>query len=998
MEISPKQWDRVKELFEGTLECSPHQRAAFLQRNTDDEVVRDEVNRLLAEHDDLGSFLSTPAFIDPRLHPTELGEQLVPGEVVAQRFRVIGFIALGGMSEVYKADDLRLDRMVVLKFLPKKLPEDGQSLERLSREAKAASALNHPNICTVYDFGEDAGRAFIAMEYVEGETLSALIKKGPLPVDEALKIAIAVASALNAAHSKGIVHRDIKPGNIMLTKGGTKLLDFGLARYERATIVDERTQNAFAGEGQIAGTLPYMSPEQLHGQEAGPRGDIFAFGAVLYEMVTGTRAFERQSIRDLITAVDRDQPTPIGESVKDVPRDLKRIIGRCLRKNPEDRYASMSEVARDLEDCYDSVTARSARFRWAVISGATILVVGLALAGFLLHSRRMDSLTAKDTIVLADFTNNTGDAIFDGTLTQGLSVQLEQSPFLSIISDEQVQQTLQMMGQKPDAKLTPKIARELCLRTGSAAVLDGSIAQIGQQYLLTLKAVNCANGESLASTEAKASDKNHVLDALGKTASEMRRKLGESLDTVQKFDTPSEQATTPSLEAWQAYSLAVRKLHAMDYSGAIPLWQRAIDLDLHFALAYAGLGFSYLELGDTALAAENFTTAYNMRDQVSEREKFLISDGYYRGVTGDLDKLVQNSELWVQTYPRDSAVFNELGAAYGMSGQPEKSLAAFIEAARFAPKSAMWNGNLAINYIALNRFEEARATIQKAQSQNVDSPYFRILLYQIDFLRNDAAGMEDQAAMSMGGPIEDQMLAAESDTAAYSGQLSKADALTKRAVDSAVRLQVKQNAAGYLAEAALRDALLGIGRVKYLAATALQTSTDRDTQAVVALALALSNNRRQAQGLANVLAKRFPEDTIARFYYLPMIHAAIALDDVQNSKAIDALRPASRYEFIPQASLFASYLRGTAYLDAPQGVLAANEFQRILDHPGMVTNGPIGALAHLQLGRAYALTGDTAKAKTSYQDFLALWKDADPDVPVLRQAKVEYAKLQQGSQ
>jgi eukaryotic-like serine/threonine-protein kinase len=633
--------------------------------------------------------------------------------------------------------------------------------------------------------------------------------------------------------------------------------------------------------------------------------------------------------------------------------------------------------------------------RWAILTTAAIVVIGLAMTGWLSFSRKAHVLTDKDTIVLADFTNTTGDPVFDGTLGRGLSVQLEQSPFLSIVSDQQVQETLQTMGQKPDAKLTPAIARELCQRISSAAVLDGSIAQIGQQYLLTLKAVSCVNGQSLASVEAQASDKNHVLDALGKTASEMRGKLGESLDTVQKFDVPLEQATTPSLEAWQAYNLAGRKLHAMDYSAAIPLWQRAISLDSKFALAYAGLGFTYLNLGETALAAENLKKAYELRDRVSEREKFLISEGYDSAVTGDLENKIQICELWVQTYPRDPGAFNELGAAYGMGGQSEKSLAAFIEAARLAPKSAMWNANLALNYTFLNRWDEARATIQQAQSQNVDTPYFRLQLYQIDFLRNDAAGMANQVAKSMGGPIEDRMLAIESDTAAYSGQLSKANGLTRRAIDSAIRMQVKQNAAGYLAAAALREALFGnVVKVAHPAAEALQISTDRDTEAVVALALALSNNRQQVQRLADDLAKRFPEDTIARFYYLPMIHAAVALEDSQDSKAIDALQLATRYEFVPQKSLYVSYLRGMAHLAARQGALAAAEFQRVLDHPGIVWNDPIGALAHVQLGRACALTGDTAKAKAAYQDFLALWKDADPDIPILRQAKEEYVRLQ----
>lgn len=637
---------------------------------------------------------------------------------------------------------------------------------------------------------------------------------------------------------------------------------------------------------------------------------------------------------------------------------------------------------------------RSRRLQWA-ISGATILVIGLAVSGWSLFSHKTRVLTDRDTIVLPDFTNTTGDPLFDGTLEQGLSVKLEESPFLSIISDERIQQTLQLMGQKPDAKLTPKIALEVCRRTGSAAVLDGSIAQIGERYLLTLKAVSCADGESLASTEAQASDKNHVLDALGKTATEMRRKLGESLNTVQKFDTPLEQATTSSLEALQALSLAASKLHAMDFAAAAAACQRAISLDPNFALAYACVGTAYSDLGQTTVAAENLRKAYAMRDKVSERERFLISAEYYLAVTGDLDTLVQNDELWAEVYPRDGVAFNELGAAYGMGGQPEKSLAAFLEATRRMPGSAMWNANLAMNYVALNRWDEARAAIRQAQSQKVDTPYFQLQLYQIDFVRNDAVGMADEVARSMGGPIEGRMLAEESDTAAYHGQLSKANNLTERAIDSAARFQVKQNAAGYMAGTALKEALFGdTSRVGHSAAAALRISTDRDTQFVVALALALSNDPQLAQKLADDLAKRFPDDTLAKFHHLPLIHAAIALNEGKSSNAIDALQRAIQYDFVPQASLYASYLRGIAYLGAHQGGRAASDFQKVLDHPGMVMNDCIGALAHLQLGRAYALAGDLPKATAAYRDFFTLWKESDPDIPVLKQAKAENARLQ----
>jgi tetratricopeptide (TPR) repeat protein len=619
-------------------------------------------------------------------------------------------------------------------------------------------------------------------------------------------------------------------------------------------------------------------------------------------------------------------------------------------------------------------------------------IAALAIGGFL-YPRHARALTDKD--VLADFTNSTGDAVFDDTLRQGLSVQLEQSPFLSIISDQQIQQTLQMMGQKPDAKLTPGIARELCLRAGSAAVLDGSIAQIGTQYLLTLKAVNCSSGESLASTDARASDKNHVLDALGNAALEFRKKLGESLSSVQRFDTPLEQATTPSLEALQAFSLGLKSLAGADSAAGVPLFERAIKLDPNFAAAYALLGIGYENLGEHSLASENMRKAFELRERASEFEKLGIEAEYYVSTTGDLEKARQANEIWAQTYPRAAFPPNSLRLTYSSLGQYDKALAKAREALRLDARGLNY-ANLTSSYISLNRLEEARATAEEAQAKNLDSPYLRLNLYLLAFLQNDAAGMAQEVVWAAGQPgLEDVFLMDEAYTAAYSGRLMRARQFSARAIASAERVEEKETAASYEAATALREALFGNApEAKQRVGAALGLSTGRDVMYGTALALALAGGSAQAQALADGLAKGFPEDTIVQFNYLPTLRAQLALSRNDASKAIEVLQAAVPYELGSYCALYPAYVRGQAYLAAHQGSEATAEFQKILTHRGIVVYDPIGALARLGLARAYDLQGDTAKARAAYQDFLTLWKDADADIPIFIAAQAEYAKLQ----
>jgi tetratricopeptide (TPR) repeat protein len=940
-------------------------------------------------------------------------------------YEIVSAVGAGGMGEVYRARDTRLEREVAIKVLSPGLTSSDPARERFQREAQTVAALHHPHICAIYDVGETAEQqAFIVMEFLQGETLEERLRRGPFDLTILLEAAIALADALAAAHAAGIVHRDLKPANVFLTAWGPKLLDFGVAKTApRVAGANSVTQTGAArpmltAEGATVGTLAYMSPEQLRGDEVDARTDVFSLGLVLFQMATGRPAFAGATAPVVAAAILHEQPPAPSTLRPELTVRFDEIILKALEKDRTLRYAQASDLRADLQrlkrDTAEApmttaaagITARMPASRGRpFVATAALLAIAAIGGGYLYssYSRRPAPLTDKETVVLANFANTTGDPVFDETLRQGLAIQLQQSTFLSLTSDTRIQQLLRLMGQPPGAKLTPALARDICEREGGGAILEGSIASLGAQYVLGVRATGCRSGGVLGEEQEQVAKKEDVLTALSDIASRLRVRLGESLSSLDEHNRPLPDVSTGSLDALKAYAAGLQVRVTQGRLAAIAQFKRAVEIDDGFAMAHAQLGTSYSIGGELVLGVRHTTRAFELRDRATDDEKFFITATYHRQVTGDLDQALQAFDLWAQTYPRTFDSYN-LASGFVTKGQGryERCVELAAKAEALDPQSPFGYLNAAACYMYLDRLDEAAEALQRAADRKVPGTDPTPWRFHLAFLRGDDAAMEREFARAQGHDYEPETTNLKALALARSGQLQRAGSLVRRAVDLSEKARRPERAAMFQSAPAVWHALMGnAAEARQAAALALDMATGRDVTYAAGFALALCGDLSRSQALLKDLEARFPQDTTVQISYLPALRGLIALQQGKPADALQKLEPALSNEFaLPGTAFFASfgslypaYVRGLTYMAAKRPADAAGEFRKIISRRGLVMEDPIDAVARLQLARALAASGDTAGARAAYQDFLTLWKQADTEVPLLKQAQAEVAKL-----
>ncbi|MFL6428805.1 MAG: protein kinase domain-containing protein [Acidobacteriaceae bacterium] len=949
-------------------------------------------------------------------------------------YELLDKLGSGGMGVVFRARDTRLHREVAIKLLHEGYLGAGtpgtNSQERFLREARAASALNHPNICTIHDVGEQEGKPYLVMELLQGRTLREILNAQPLPCAQIVEFGIQLARAMEEAHQAGIIHRDIKPANIFVVRAQQgsqqiKVLDFGLAKI---TVIlpgvgtsgdssDSTEMAATIGEtltmpGSTFGTIAYMSPEQARGQPLDLRTDLFSLGAVLYEMATGGLPFPGDSNADILASLLAREPEPIRKLNPAIPKDLERIILKLLAKDKAQRYQSASEVRADLEKLAGRPsTSRSSvaipprqksnTFRNLAAAGLIVLLLAAgAIYWWSSHRHAPPASTAapvtgeKDSIILSDFSNQTGDPVFDTTLNQALAIQLEQSPLLTIVSENHLRQSLQYLGKSPTDKITPEIAREIGIREGIKAIINGTISKLGSQYIITLEAVSTATGDPIGSEQAQAADKEHVLASLDQATTAMRARLGESLSSIQKLDTPFGQATTSSLEAFRAYALGdVEHLRGRDIPEAEEHYKRAVDLDPKFAMAWARLGVVYSNSGAVGKAQQYFQKAYDLSGSVSEREKLYIAGHYYTNVTGDLPRVIETLELGTRTYPRNLDYWINLGAAYSGVGDLEKTKAVTEHALSMQADDAIGTENYVQTLVALDQLTEARQVAERAlQSPIAVAAEFRQFLVPLYTLLGDQAGVQRQIDWAAGNNQEFLINQVVAQSREYQGRYREADALYQKAFDQAEQQKFSDVAAGITLSRAQGKAIAGMcndvpARIK----RALSLDRSPATIRTAGLSAALCGEAKLVMPLLEDLARKYPQDTLTNTLALPQTRAADDLLHHRPDQALHDLEAMGSYNLISQQE----YLRGLAYLDLHNGANAAEAFRKVTSHRGATLANFLQDFPQAQLGlaRALAMQGDKSAARKAYQDFFATWKNADPTLPQLAAAKVEFANL-----